>query len=123
MAAKNQLFQIDVITVDGVSLAIEHGTGELEGAAGFEHEVVPSATGDDFQKAKRVPRTLKANIQFGPSVTSDQYASAVEAQISLSQTMTGRRALLPKCSFAKMGTIGKGAVDVTWNLLAPVQWL
>ena len=74
MAAKNQLFQVDDIIVDGVAIAFESGTAELEGIAGYEHEVVPSATGDDFTKYKRVGRTLKAKIQFGPTTTPEMFA-------------------------------------------------
>ena len=36
MAAKNQLFQVDDIIVDGVAIAFESGTAELEGIAGYE---------------------------------------------------------------------------------------
>lgn len=123
MAAKNQLFQIDDIVIDGVAVAFESGTGELEGAAGFENEVVPSATGDDYTKSKRVARTLKAKIQYGPTSTPDSFANITEAQISLRHIKTARRALLPKCSFAKMGTVGTGSVEVTFNILSAPQWI
>lgn len=123
MAAKNQLFQVDDIIVDGVAIAFESGTAELEGIAGYEHEVVPSATGDDFTKYKRVGRTLKAKIQFGPTTTPEMFANISEAQISLRQRATSRRAIALKCSFGKMGTVGTGSVEVTFNMLSPLQWL
>lgn len=123
MAAKNQLFQVDDIIVDGVAIAFESGTAELEGIAGYEHEVVPSATGDDYTKYKRVARTVKAKIQFGPTTTPEMFSGISEAQISLRQRATGRRAIAAKCSFAKMGTVGAGSVEVTFNMLSPLQWL
>jgi hypothetical protein len=28
-----------------------------------------------------------------------------------------------KCSFASMGRVGDGAVDISFNVLEPIQWL
>lgn len=123
MAANNQLFQVDTIVVNGVALAFEHSTAELDGAGRYDNEVVPSASGDDFAKYKRVPTTLKCKVQFAANSTPDDFASISEAQISLRQEKTGKRCLLPKCSFGKMGAIGQGSVEVTFNVLSAPQWL
>lgn len=123
MAAKNQSFQIDEFVIAGVSIAFESGTAELDGAAGYEHEVVPSSMGDDFTKYKRVARTIKVKLQSGAGFTPDAFADISEEPIALRQLKTGRRAFLPKCSFAKMGAVGSGSVEVTFNILSRIQWL
>ena len=123
MATDNMLLHIDVLMVDGKPVAIEDGTGSLEGAAGFENEIVPSGTGDDFSKRKRVPRTLAAKIQFGPSVSPGDYKNMNGVQITARDSQSGRRVLLNKCSFGKMGPIGAGSVDITFNVLSEPQWL
>lgn len=123
MATNNMLFHIDVLIVDGAPVPIEDGSATLSGAARFQNEVVPSASGDDYLKRKRVPTLLKAKIQFGPSVDPKKFSALSEVQITARDSVSKRRALMPKCSFGEMGEIGGGAVDVTFNVLAPVQWL
>lgn len=122
MAGENSLFKIDVIVADGQPIAFEDGSGTLSGAARFENEVVPSASGDDFNRRKRVPTLFKARIQFGPTSDPANFAAMQEVQITARDTQSRRRALMTKCSFGSMGEIGGGAVDVTWNVLAPIQW-
>ena len=117
------LYRIDQITADGKPLAIEDGSGTLSGAARFENEVVPSASGDDFEKHKRVPTLFKCKIQFGPTANPADYAKMKGIQISARDSQSGRRALMPNCSFGQMGEIGGGAVDVTFNVLSEIQWL
>lgn len=119
----NLLFHIDQIVVDGRPIAFADGTGMLSGAARFENDVVPSASGDDFNKRKRVPTLFKCQIQFGPAVNPADYANYLGVQITARDAQSGRRALMPNCSFGQMGEIGGGPVDVTFNVLAPVQWL
>jgi len=123
MAANNQLFHIDTLIVDGAPIAFEDGSGTLRGAAGFENDVVPSASGDDFQRRKRIARTFQASIQFHAGVDPDLFSALSEIQITARDSQSGRRALMPKCSFGSMGEIGKGPVDITFNVLAAVQWL
>lgn len=122
-ASDNMLFHIDQIVVDGKPIAFEDGSGMLAGAARYENEVVPSASGDDFNKRKRVPTFFKTKIQFGPAVNPADYAALGGVQITARDAQSGRRALLNNCSFGQMGDIGGGSVDVTFNVLAPVQWL
>lgn len=123
MPADNMLFRVDAVIIDGKPLAIEDGTGMLGGAARFENEVVPSGTGDDFQKRKRVPTTFKCKIQFGPTVNPADYAGMNGVQVTARDTQSGRRALMPKCSFGQIGEIGGGSVDITFNVLSPIQWI
>ncbi len=123
MATDNMLFHIDAVIAEGKSLAVEDGTGMISGAARFENEVVPSGTGDDFQKRKRVPTIFKCKIQFGPGVNPADYAGMNGVQITARDTQSGRRALMPKCSFGQIGEIGGGSVDITFNVLSPIQWL
>lgn len=122
--ANNSLFKIDALIIDGAAVAFEDGSGEISGAASWEFTVVPSASGDDFQSRKRVPRTLKAKMQFGPDVDLDKLTKMTDGQITGRDTVSGRRALMPRCSFGSMGSVGAGgAVDMTFNILAAVQWL
>ena len=123
MAVDNMLFHVDAVIIDGKPLAIEDGTGMLSGSARFENEVVPSGTGDDFQKRKRVPTLFKCKIQFGPSVNPTDYAGMNGVQVTARDTQSGRRALMTKCSFGQIGEIGGGSVDITFNVLSPVQWI
>jgi hypothetical protein len=123
MATQNLLFHIDTVIVDGAPIAIEDGSGMISGAAGFENDIVPSATGDDFQKRKRVPRLFKTKLQFGPSVDPAKFSSLSEIQITARDSVSKRRVLMPKCSFGSMGEIGGGSVDVTFNVLSALQWL
>ena len=119
----NLLFHIDQIVVDGKPIAFEDGSGMLSGAARFQNEVVTCASGDDFNKRKRVPTLFKTKIQFGPAVNPADYANYMGVQITARDAQSGRRALMPNCSFGEMGDIGGGSVDVTFNVLAPIQWL
>lgn len=122
--ANNTLFQIDAIVIDGAPVAFESGSGILKGVARFEATVVPSASGDDYQSRKRVPTTFSAKIQFGPAVDPATFTAMAEVQITARDTQGGKRALMPKCSFGSMGDVGAGGpVDITFNVLAPVQWL
>lgn len=123
MANESQLFHIDTIVVAGKALAFEDSTGTLTGAARFENTVVTSASGDDFTSRKRVPTTLRCKIQFGNTINPADFAKMSQEQISARDSVSGRRALMPKCSFASMGEIGGGSVDITFNVLAPIQWL
>lgn len=119
----NQLFKIDVIVVNGAALAFEDGSGTLSGAAGFENEVVVSASGDDFTRRKRVPRLFKAKIQFGEKAQPSEYAKMTNVQITARDQQSGRRVLMPNCSFGALGDVGAGSVDLTFNVLAEPQWL
>lgn len=119
----NVLFKIEQIVVDGAALAFEDGTGTLTGAARFSNAVVPSASGDDFQRRQRVPTTLTAKLQFGSNVVPEDFSRLQNVQITARDPNSGRRALMPKCGFGEMGAIGGGSVDITFNVLAPIQWL
>lgn len=123
MGTENMLFHVDVIVADGKPLAFEDGTGMLAGAARFTNEVVPSASGDDFEKRKRVPTTFKCKLQFGSNMVPNDFNKMHGVQITARDSQTGRRALMPKCSFAELGEIGGGSVEITWNVLAEPQWL
>ncbi len=123
MADNSQLFHIDTIVVAGQAIAFEDSTATLEGAARFEHAAVVSASGDDYVSRKRVPTTLHCKLQFGNAVNPDDLRKVANAQISARDSVAGRRALLPKCTFASMGTIGSGTVDVSFLVLAPIQWI
>lgn len=118
------LFKIDAIVVAGVPVAFEDGSGSLVGVAAFSNTVVPSANGDDYESRKRVTRQLKARLQFAAATDADALTKIRGAQITARDTASGKRALLNNCSFADMGDVGSGGgVDVTFNILAPVQWL
>lgn len=123
MGTENMLLHIDQITVDGAPMAFEDGSGIATGFAGFTNSPVLSASGDDFEKRARVARNFKANIQFGGNQQPADYNKLRGVQITARDSQTGRRILMPKCSFGEMGDIGGGAVNITFNVLAEPQWL
>jgi hypothetical protein len=123
MANDNALFKVDSITVDGVGMAIEDGSATVEGIAGFTTESVPSASGDDGVRRRRVPRVINARIQFKPGVSVDSIKGINNAQIVLKDTFGPRRLVCNKCCYGSMGTVGDGPVAVTFNVLAEPQWL
>ena len=123
MAGEQTLFKIEAIVADGAPIAFEDGSGVLTGAAGFENEAVLSAQGDDFSRRKRIARMLKARVAFSPNTDPADFSSMSEVQITARDQQSGRRALMTKCTFASLGDIGGGTVDVTWLVLSPIQWL
>ncbi len=123
MAGETLLFKIDALVADGVAMPIADGSGSIVGAAGFENEVVPSASGDDYNRRRRIPRQLRASIQFGPTVNPEALANMIDIQITARDTSSGRRALMTRCTFASLGEIGGGPVDIVFNVLSPIQWL
>ena len=122
-AQENLLFHVDTIVVDGLALPFEDGSAMLSGAARFENEVVPSASGIDFAKRKRVPTIVKLKLQFGNAVDPAILASASGVQIMLRDGQSQRRVMLPKCMFASLGDLGGGSVDLSYIVLSPPQWL
>lgn len=123
MATDKMLFHIDEFVVNGDPQAFEDGTATITGAGRWENTAVPSASGDDFQSRKRVATQVKFKLQFGPGENPAEFASMIDVQIACRDKVSGRRALLPRCGFANMGEIGSGSVEVTFNVLAPIQWL
>ncbi|MCG5260380.1 hypothetical protein EM868_00235 [Cupriavidus gilardii] len=123
MACESELYRVDSFTVDGEEWPIEDGSATIEGAAGFEREAALSASGPDFTTRKRVPRIIKAKLQFNGSKTPDQVSAVCEAQIVMTNLHTGRRCRAGKCSFRSMGEIGTGPVDIEFVALTPLQWL
>ena len=123
MANETQLFHIDTIVVAGKTISFEDSTGTLTGAARWENCVVPSASGPDKTNRKRVPTTLRCKLQFDNTVNPNDFAKISQEQIAVRDAVGGRKALMNKCSFGSMGEIGGGSVDVTFNVLDPIQWL
>lgn len=123
MAGENILFRIEQVVVDGQALAIEDGSGELTGAAGFENEGVASASGDHYVRRKRVVPQFKVKLQFGKTVNPDQFSKQTNVQISAKDLASGRRAVMNRCAFGSLGTVGGGSVELTYLVLSPVQWL
>ena len=123
MAVDALLFHIDTIVVGGQAVAFEDGSAMLSGAHRFQHDPVVSASGNDFTKRSRVPTVLKLRVQFNNAVDPAALAGVSGVQITVRDTQSGRRALMQNCSFGSMGELGGGAVDLTYNVLSPVQWL
>lgn len=123
MAGEKSLFHVDELVIDGAPQSFEDGTATITGAARWENNVVPSASGDDYQSRKRVPTTVRFKLQLGGNEKVADYASMTDAQIVCRDKVNGKRAMMPRCSFASMGEIGGGSVDVTFNVLAPIQWM
>lgn len=119
-----QLLKFDTIVADGVAIAFEDSSATLEGAAGWENTVVPSASGDDFTSRKRTPRMLRAKIQFGNTQDPAAWAAMKDIQITARDSQSGRRCLMTKCTFGSLGAVGAGgSVDITFGVLSAPQWL
>jgi hypothetical protein len=123
MGTENMLLHIDVIVVDGRPLKIEDGTGMLSGSARWKNDPVLSGSGDDHTKRGRVPTLLKMKLQFGQADVPNNFAQMRGVQITARDSQSGRRVLMPNCTFAELGEIGGGSVDVSFNVLAECQWL
>lgn len=123
MGTENMLLHVDVVVADGAPLAFEDGTGILSGAARVKNETVLSASGDDFTKRGRVPTMFKMKLQFGQKDIPSNFSKMQGVQITARDSQSGRRVLMTKCTFAEMGDIGGGSVDVTYNVLSEPQWL
>lgn len=121
--ADTMLFKIDTIVADGKTLAFEDSTGVLEGAAGFEGEVKVSASGPDYISRKRVARTLKANLQWSSTSNPRDFVGMKDIQITMRDSVSGRKVIADGASFVGLGQIGAGAVEVTFGLLKELKWL
>lgn len=123
MAGEKSLFHVDELVIDGAPQSFEDGTATITGAARWENNVVTSASGDDYQSRKRVPTTVRFKLQFGGNEKVADFTTMTDAQIVCRDKVNGKRAMMPRCSFASMGEIGGGSVDVTFNVLAAIQWM
>lgn len=123
MECDSALFRIDVISIDGDELPIEDGSATVDGAGGWEFEPSLSATGPDYFNRKRIARTLKCKLQFNGSYDPLALTKICNAQIVMTDTVSGRRLRAGKCVYASMGEIGNGPVEVSFTCLVPFQWL
>ena len=123
MASDSLLFHVDAVVADGKPVAFEDGSATLSGAHRFEDEVVTSAQGQDYARRRRVPTSIRLRMQFNNTVDPDALSEVKDIQITLRDTQSGRRALAQKCVFGSLGEIGGGAVDITYLVLTPIQWL
>ena len=122
--AETLLMKIDTLVVGGIALEIEDSSVVVDGATRFENTTVLAASGADAQARKRVPCMISARIMFKASTDPRQIAELRDAQITLRDSQSGKRALATNCSFASMGPVGSGnPVDVKWNVLTELQWL
>lgn len=121
--ADTNLFQIDSLVIDGVPIAFEDASCTITGLHRFENEVMPSASGNDFSRRRRVPTTLQARLQFSGETPPEVLARQAKVQITARDSNGGRRVVLPECQFGSMGAVGGGSVDITYLCLAPAQFL
>jgi hypothetical protein len=123
MANDRAIFKIDALIVDGKALGFEDASAMIEGVAGFENQSVLAASGDDATLRKRVARVLKVKVLFVKTVDPQALVKSNGIQIALRDSFSGRKCIANNCVFKSMGSVGNGAVDVEFNLLAPLQWL
>jgi hypothetical protein len=123
MADDNKLFKIETIVADGLTLAFEDASGVINGAAGFKNEAKLSASGDDFVMRTRVPRTLKAKLQWGPARDTNELTGMNSVQITMRDAISRRKCIANKACFSELGDIGQGTVEVTFLLRSELQWL
>lgn len=121
--SSQSLFKADSITVAGQALAFEDGSATISGLARVRATVVPSASGPDFETYAREATQINLRLQFGPGVSVEDLKNIKDARVVLKDSNGPRRFLAPRCSFAGLGTVGSGPVDLTLNVLEPIQSL
>lgn len=111
------LFTVDSLTIDGVALPIVSSSVRITGYISHDSNIVPSASGADYESHSRVPRTIVGQIQFGPKITRAQLLAINGARAVLSDSRGPRRVLAPNCTLGRCGDLGAGPVDLTLNVL------
>ncbi len=118
------IFHVDTIVADGKTLPFESASASIEGAAGIEYTVVPAASGDDAATRKRVARMLHLKLMFGTdSVQPTDFVKMKSVQIAMRDSVTGKKCICANAGFGKLGAIGSGSADITFNLLSDLQWM
>jgi len=117
------MYKVTSVTSNGKALRIVDGSATMDGAAGWKSDVSLSATGPDAEVFSRVPRVLNMEIQFTPDVTVDQIRNIRNARVVLEDKNSPRRQICPNCSFASMGTLGRGPVPLVLNVLEEPIWM
>ena len=117
------MFKVTSMTQGGKALRIVDGSATVDGAAGWKSDVSLAASGPDAEVFSRVPRTINAEIQFTEDVTVDDIRTIRKARIVLTDINGPRKMICPSCSFASMGTLGRGPVPVVFNILEEPIWL
>lgn len=117
------LFKVTNLTNNGAAMRIVDGSATMDGAAGWKSDVSLSANGADGEVFSRVPRLLNTEIQFMPDVTVEQIRNIRNARLVLEDKYSPRRVICPNCSFASMGTLGRGPVPVSFNILEEPIWM
>lgn len=120
----NALFHVDSLTIDGVAIAIADASAEVEGLAGYENEAKPSAgNAPTAIQRKKVPCTINAQLQLTKLAQIDTIKNTCNAQIVLRDQHSGQRILFSKASFASMGKVGAGPVDIKFIATSQPQYL
>ncbi len=113
MTCTSSIYHIDSLTIDGVAIAIEDSSAEIEGLAGIENEAKPSAgAGATKTVRKKIPTIIKAKLQLVNPADVEYFSAVCESQITVKDAHLGKRIMFSKCSFGKLGTVGKESVDV-----------
>lgn len=124
MACENALWHVDALTIDGVALAIGDSSAVIEGLAGFENEAKPAAgAGETKTMRKKIATIIKAKLQMMDPAQTESLSQACSAQIVLRDAKLEKRVMFTKCSFAKMGEVGKDEVDIEWIANTPAVYL
>ncbi len=123
MPNSQALFHCDSITIGGKSFSVEDNTVMVNGIAGYNNGVVPSASGPDCTKRTREPRTITFKLQFTSAVSVDDIRNIRAEQVVIRDLEAPRRIMSPNTCFGSMGAVGSGTVDVTLNALEDYVWL
>lgn len=115
------LFRGDSITINGQAIAVVDGSIVISGLAGYTSTSIPSGSGPDYNQHARIPRQIMFKVQWGPKAAVDDFANIDEARVVVKDSKGPRRVLATRVSFASMGELGNGPVDVTLNVGDPYQ--
>lgn len=123
MSNQDAIFHVDSVSVAGKPIPFQDGSATLDGVARYENKPVPAGSGRDGTIRSRIPTTVKMKLLFNSAQNPADFIGMTNVQITLRDLEAPRRALCNSCSFATMGEIGSGPVDIVFNVLEPVQWL
>jgi hypothetical protein len=123
MATDSLLLHIDQIVIDGKAVEFEDGSCMISGTHRYENKVIVAASGNDAASRNRVPTTLKLRLLLKNPADIPAITAAKDTLIAARDTQKGVRAICKSCIFLSLGELGSGAVDITYGVLAPIQWL
>lgn len=118
------ILQIDQVMRNGVLEPIEQDSAFITNPTGWENEGVASGTGSHGVKRKRVVPMLTYKRMTTAGYNPDDYASLDECEITVRDSISGKRARISKATVAGHGELGKSdSPEIKYLLTSQIQWL